>query len=370
MFAPEYTGERVPCVIDGVNYKALIPRPLGSFFPFYTDNELCGLLDKARALINELNIRASLYQPFADLLRLRETLYSLRLENSPAKLEHLFMSLIYLPQDTPFPHINRYVNAVDFICENISENELTCDYMCRLNSIVAEKHPGQWRDKYGYIYHPAPDAIYYYFITPPPENIADCMKEVEEFLTSPNYNDTLLSALHTYYQLFCIRPFKNASDRTSRLIFTSQLMKYGILKFPCLCFSEQIYDRAWQLEFKFSLASHIGNFPDMLKFLTNLIIRSGEKTLSLLKQMQNLYDENTEKIRRMRGSKTNILKLFEYLQTSPLIDMNTAINHLGVTYQVASTAMSKLIQLGILKLHGKLGTTRIYIYGDYIDLLK
>ena len=68
--------------------------------------------------------------------------------------------------------------------------------------------------------------------------------------------------------------------------------------------------------------------------------------------------------------KTNVLKVFNYLEKNPIIDIQKTTNALSLSYNTVAKAVLLLADKGILKQSAKSGKTKIYSYFDYLDILR
>ena len=64
------------------------------------------------------------------------------------------------------------------------------------------------------------------------------------------------------------------------------------------------------------------------------------------------------------------MRIFEYLETSPIIDIGKTAEALGMSFATASGAVNRLIKADILVQSGKSGRNRTFSYKRYLDILR
>ena len=62
--------------------------------------------------------------------------------------------------------------------------------------------------------------------------------------------------------------------------------------------------------------------------------------------------------------------LFDYLETSPIIDISQTSKSLGLSFNTVSAAVKKLINSGILVQTENRNRNRTFAYSQYIDILR
>ncbi len=362
-------GEYVECIINGNICYAFVPKPLDALLPFYLNEESSRLLDEATELLKQVEVRfkaGGRYAAFEKMIMCRETIYSMSIEFCPAQIENLVETH---PERTDFyfaPHIKKYLAALEFI----AEGDIGHGFMTKINSMIAEDSPGEYRSVPGYDYFAPGFEDNINFITPPPERIEECMAALESFIETENFHNPMLLAILSYYQFVTVRPFGCASSRTSRLVLMALLVKNGVISSPCFCLSEYMLKKWGLLDKEFFKVRRNGNYENLISLLAEVIYLSAQSTLDLLNKMNGLYEKNMEKIRGLGAAANTTQMIFDYLQSQPLIDKTGTQKALGISYRAVENGISKLLGLGILQLHGKRGKAQIYAYSGYIELLR
>lgn len=72
----------------------------------------------------------------------------------------------------------------------------------------------------------------------------------------------------------------------------------------------------------------------------------------------------------MGRSKENLLKLFEYINTHPIIDITKTSIALKLSYNTINQMIDKLIEAKILVQNNDQQRHRLFSYKDYLDILR
>ena len=72
----------------------------------------------------------------------------------------------------------------------------------------------------------------------------------------------------------------------------------------------------------------------------------------------------------MLSQRDSVLKVFAYLESNPIIDIQKTSTALDMSYNTVSKVVSILVNDGILKQTDKSGKAKIYSYTEYLDILR
>ncbi len=64
------------------------------------------------------------------------------------------------------------------------------------------------------------------------------------------------------------------------------------------------------------------------------------------------------------------MKVFNYLEGSPIIDIKKTSEELRISFNATSNAVNKLIQLGILRQTENVQRNRVFAYEEYLNILR
>lgn len=357
---------------DGQTYKAYTPNPLSSHFPVPTDEETSYKLIMAARAFQRLDItlqNINYPNAYEKNLTMREALLSCRIEGCNARLFDVFDPI---PESNPslsVPFVFDYINALNYIRDNINTDNLDCGFIKTLNAFLCgNKDDHSFRDKYswdGIKAHPDVNG----YIAPLPGDVAALMEEITSFISSVNYDNAIIKSIMVYYQTLVIRPFNSASNRTARLVFLAALIKFGLVKTTAFCLSDSLLKNDYLLYNLSEDTIFTGNFPYLVKTYVNMLLKSLYKTIDMIEHMDNAYHENLDRILHMGGTIKSSLKLFEYIQSVPVFELSRAAAAMDVSYTAVSGAVSKLGSMGIIKPFSKRRRAVFYAYSDIVDTL-
>ena len=95
-----------------------------------------------------------------------------------------------------------------------------------------------------------------------------------------------------------------------------------------------------------------------------LTIQTIDKLTTLHNKSLALFDDLSKRL------KANVLKVFNYIESNPIIDIQKTAASLEMSYNTASKIVSILVEKGILQQTDKSGKARIFSYSEYLDILR
>jgi predicted transcriptional regulator len=66
----------------------------------------------------------------------------------------------------------------------------------------------------------------------------------------------------------------------------------------------------------------------------------------------------------------NAMLVFNYLESNPIIEIRKTAEALGITFNTASSAVNRLIDVGILVQTSNANRNRTFAYEAYLDILR
>ena len=105
-------------------------------------------------------------------------------------------------------------------------------------------------------------------------------------------------------------------------------------------------------------------FLQALSDSANDAIRTIDKLTTLHNKSLSLFDDLSKR------QKTNVLKVFNYIESNPIIVIQKTATALEMSYNTASKIVSLLVEKGILQQTDKSGKARIFSYSEYLDILR
>ena len=234
-----------------------------------------------------------------------------------------------------------------------------------------EKSPGEFRYSQNWIGGQGSTIRNARYIPPNPGDMQTAMSDLEKYMNSDDSLDPLIQAALIHYQFETIHPFLDGNGRVGRLLITLFLMEKHLLSRPVLYVSYflkinriEYYDRMTQVRVSGDYEQWVIFFLEALSNSANDAIQTIDKLTTLHNKSLSLFDDLSKRL------KTNVLKVFNYIESNPIIDIQKTAVSLEMSYNTASKIVSLLVEKGILQQTDKSGKARIFSYSEYLDILR
>ena len=102
----------------------------------------------------------------------------------------------------------------------------------------------------------------------------------------------------------------------------------------------------------------------------SIVCAGASASVSSDEQLSALHEKNEDKIKDQIRFPKNVLRVFYYLESNPIIDIKKNADVLGITFNTVSSAVKKFLELGILEQNGGTERYRTFTYAAYLDILK
>ena len=233
------------------------------------------------------------------------------------------------------------------------------------------------------------------FVPPSPEDMIQAMSELEKYInadceqrlegsekseTETPFNasnqaaddelDVLIRVALIHYQFETIHPFLDGNGRIGRLLITLFLMEQNVLTTPALYISYflkknriEYYDRMTEVRNK-------DNYEQWVKFFLQATYESAKDATEAIDKLNALHNKNCIAIEKMGRSAKTALKLFTYLETNPIIDIQKTAKELGIAFNTISDAVKRLCDIGVLEQTSTQSRNRTFAYKEYLDILR
>lgn len=361
-------------------YKSFRPAPLPPNPPIELDSEsLSKLIDANRkiALLEGLSSRIPNMDVFVPMYVRKEALLSSQIEGTQCTLDDILDPLMDTNANLNVSDVINYIRATEFAIERMKSLPL-CNRLIKETHAVLmegvrgqEKSPGDFRYSQNWIGGQGSTLKNARYIPPNPEDMQVAMSDLEKYMNSDDTLDPLIQAALIHYQFETTHPFLDGNGRVGRLIITLFLMDKGILSTPVLYISYYLkmnrieyYDRMTQVR-------KTGDYEQWVNFFLQAFADSADDAIQTIDQLTVLHEKSISSLEDLsKRQKTNVLKLFTYLETNPIIDIQKTAIALGLSYNTVAKAVSLLVERGILVQTEKSRKAKIYSYAAYLDILR
>ena len=361
-------------------YESFRPAPLPPNPPIEVSGELLTKLidaNKKIATLEGLSSRIPNMGLFVSMYVRKEALLSSQIEGTQCTLEDILNPLIDNNTNRDVSDVINYIRATEFALERLKTLPL-CNRLIKETHAVLlesvrgqEKNPGEFRYSQNWIGGQGSTLRNARYIPPNPDDMLTAMSDLEKYINSDDTLDPLIQAALIHYQFETTHPFLDGNGRVGRLLITLFLMEKGILSTPALYISYYLkmnrieyYDRMTQVR-------RTGDYEQWISFFLQAFADSAEDAIHTIDQLTALHDKNIKLFDALtKRQRTSVLKVFSYLESNPIIDIQKTATALEMSYNTVSKVVSILIGDGILEQTDKSGKTKIYSYIEYLDILR
>ena len=361
-------------------YESFRPAPLPPNPPIEVSGKLLTKLidaNKKIATLEGLSSRIPNMGLFVSMFVRKEALLSSQIEGTQCTLEDILNPHIENNTNQDVSDVVNYIRATEFALKRLKTLPL-CNRLIKETHAVLlesvrgqEKTPGEFRYSQNWIGGQGSTLKNARYIPPNPNDMLTAMSDLEKYINSDSNLDPLIQAALIHYQFETTHPFLDGNGRVGRLLITLFLMEKGILSTPALYISYYLkmnrieyYDRMTQVR-------RTGDYEQWISFFLQAFADSAEDAIHTIDRLTALHDKKTKLFDALtKRQHTSVLKVFSYLESNPIIDIQKTATALGMSYNTVSKAVSILVDDGILKQTDKSGKAKIYSYTEYLDILR
>lgn len=370
-------GKYVSNLSNDATYKSFLPNALPP--EIVMDDELVTLLvnaNKQLFALNNLTQHIPSIQLFISMYVRKEALMSSQIEGTQTTLEDVLNPLLTQNANRDVSDVINYIKATEYSIERLNKLPLCNRLIKETHSILMdgvrgqEKSPGEFRTSQNWIGGQGSTLKNARYIPPNPLDMVECMSDLEKFINSDCPLDYLIQTALIHYQFETIHPFLDGNGRIGRLLITLFLMEKKVLTSPALYISYflkknriEYYDRMMEVRNK-------GNFEQWIKFFLRAVEESAEDAISTILELKELHDKNIALLQQLKRSSSTALKLFNYLEQNPIIELSKTASALNLSFNTVSSAVKKLMELSILDSTSNANRNRTFAYTKYLDVLR
>ena len=371
-FVSNLTGEMA--------YQSFRPAPLPPNPPIALSGDLVAKLvdaNKKLAALDGLSARIPNMDLFVSMYVRKEALLSSQIEGTQCTLDDILNPLMEENTNRNVSDVVNYIKATEFALNRLHSLPL-CNRLIKETHAVLmegvrgqEKSPGEFRYSQNWIGGQGSTIRNARYIPPNPEDMQTAMSDLEKYMNGDDSLDPLIQAALIHYQFETTHPFLDGNGRVGRLLITLFLMEKGILSHPALYISYflkmnriEYYDRMTQVR-------KTGDYEQWVMFFLQALSDSAGDAIQTIDALTALHNQSVAKLGAFsKRQQTNLLKLFAYIETNPIIDVQKTAAALGLSYNTVSKMVTILVDEGILRQTDKAGKAKIYSYADYLDILR
>ncbi len=360
-------------------YKSFMPAVLPPNPPIELNKDIVDILVKANkqlALLEGISSRIPNIHLFISMYVRKEALMSSQIEGTQATLDDVLDPCLEENTNRPVGDVVNYIKATDYAINRLKELPL-CNRLIKeahevlLSGVRGQnKSPGEFRHSQNWIGAAGCNLQNARYIPPSVEDMVQAMSELEKYINGDDDIDVLIRAGLIHYQFETIHPFLDGNGRIGRLLIILFLMENKVLSTPALCISYflkknriEYYDRMNEVRLK-------GNYEQWIKFFLEAVYESAKDAVETIDKLTSLHNNYCLKIKGLGRRAKNAMRVFEYLESNPIIEIQRTAKELDIAFNTMSSIVKDLTSIGVLEQTSTQSRNRTFAYKEYLEILK
>lgn len=269
-----------------------------------------------------------------------------------------------------------YVNAAEAALEWIRDRPITVSFLAHLQKMIVTgtradtDSAGRLRDTQVFIGVDRRRVNEARFIPPPAGDLLrDGMEAWEGWIRADSDLQIIVRMALAHYQFETLHPFTDGNGRLGRLVAILQLVQQGDLRIPILNLSPWLEQRRSEYQDGLLELSVTGNFEPWVVFFCEAVRSQAAEAVDRVHKLLGYKDAVLSKLRTARAKGTS-LRIAEDLIGFPMLTATLAQQRYGVSYQAANTAISRLVDLGILRQRNRGNYDRIFGADEVLRIIE
>ena len=107
-----------------------------------------------------------------------------------------------------------------------------------------------------------------------------------------------------------------------------------------------------------------------LKFFLQAFYESAKDATETIDKLTALHEKNIAVVNGLGRAAISANQVFAYLETNPIIEIRKTAQALGMAFNTISSAVSRLINAGILAQTNEISRNRTFAYTEYLEILR
>ncbi len=360
-------------------YKSFRPALLPPQPELQLDEETMRLLVESNRQLSRLDSVSSSIpsaELFVSMYVRKEALISSQIEGTQCTLDDVLNPDLDSNTNLDVADVINYVRAVQYALERLITLPLCNRLLCEIHEVLMEgvrgqeKNPGEFRRSQNWIGAANCALKDARFVPPNVDDMTEAISALEKYINENDKYDPLVRAALIHYQFETIHPFLDGNGRIGRLLILLYLMDKKLLSKPVLYVSFFLKKNQVEYYDRISEVRRSGNYEQWVRFFLEAVSKAAEDATSSIEKLTELHERNLGILPHSSRSRNITRELFDYLEKHPIINVKKTAQDLGVSFNTATNAIRKLIDTGILKENTNVSRNRIFIYDEYLSILR
>ena len=371
IYVDNYSGD--------MSYRSFRPDPLPPTPELMLSAETDKLVIEANRRLAKLDAAAELIPDmdlFISMYVCKEALLSSQIEGTQCTLEDVLDPDADVNINLDVADVVNYVAALQFAQERLETLPLCCRFIKEVHAELmkgvrgSDKSPGEFRHSQNWVGPAGCSLRNARYVPPNVPDMVEAMADLEKYINEDWEFDPLVRAALIHYQFETIHPFLDGNGRVGRMLVLLYLMDKGLLQEPVLYISYFLKKNQMEYYDRMSWVRSGGNYEQWIHFFLEAVSEAAEDGMESVKALLQLHEQNLSRLPDSKRKRDIVRELFAYIQKHPIIDVKRTASELGISYNTAASAVKKLQELEILKEKTNKARNRVYIYEDYVNILK
>lgn len=358
-------------------YWAFVPNPLPP--ELIWDPALSSILSQASHSLGTLvGLGETLPNPHLFIYPFirREAVLSSRIEGTLSSLSDLFLfEAMQIEKQRDVREVQNYVNALENGIKRLKEKPLDLELIHELHGILMKDvrggsaKPGEFRNEQNWIGPPGCEITDATYVPPPVNEMTEALSQFGQFLQTDGPIPLLVRVGLIHYQFEAIHPFLDGNGRICRLSIILYLHQQDLLPKPLLYpsafferYRRQYYDHLLKV-------SQQGAWRPWIEFFLQGVISQSQDAIQRSRRLVNLQQNYHKEILAKRLSPT-AGQVLDLIFMRPVININSAVKALRLTFPAVSKAMKQLESIGILKEITSGKRNKVYVAQEILKILE
>ena len=362
-------------------YESFVPTSLQNIIPLELDDETIRLLGTCSRKIGELEGMIKFVpnaQMFLAMYVRKEALLSAQIEGTQCTFDDILDPNNSELTKREIVDVVNYVAATEYAISQMNQLPLCMRLLKEVHATFlsgsrgSDKQPGEIRTSQNWI---GPNGCMLRaasYVPPNPEDMIDCLGELDQFINEVENIDPLIKAALIHYQFETIHPFLDGNGRLGRLLITLSLMNDSVLSGAIFYPSYQFKLRRTEYYEKLMDVRENGTYTSWVQFFCDCLLQSAQDAIRSLESLVALRTTNATAINEKLGrSSANGQRLLEMLEENPIVDVAYVADRLDISRSTANSLVSEFVELNILKQAvEEKKRYRVFLYEDYLNILR
>lgn len=375
-------GKYVTISTLGEKVQAFVPAPLPPVPPVEWTPALRQKFDEALVALGRLDSVSTLL-PDTNLFLYayvrKEAVLSSMIEGTQSSLSDLLLFELNEQPGVPLDdvrEVSNYVSALNHGLKLLQDGlPLSLRLIRNIHGVLlakgrGSKHaPGEFRRSQNWIGGTRPGNAA--FVPPPPEQVLECMGQLELFLHDrPSQTPVLLKAALAHVQFETIHPFLDGNGRLGRLLITLILCERGLLNKPMLYLS--LYFKTYRKRY-YELLNNVrekGDWESWLDFFADAVIFTASQAFETAQQLLALTGRHRDAIAELGRAASSTLKVHGALVEQPIVTSGWLVQKTGLTAATVNKSLGLLVEIGVVRELTSQKRNRVFSYSEFVEILN